>query len=237
MTRILVIEDEVQIRANVGDILEMAGFEVAVAENGQVGLQTAREWAPDLILCDIMMPELDGYGVLAALRQGEATATIPVIFLTAKSDHSDLRYGMELGADDYLCKPFEARQLLGAIASRLKRNAQVMQQVDTERHRSQALQRQVQSSQKQLQQTQQMEGIHSELLKRISQDLRDPLSNINLAIHMLQQVSAPSDRDRYLQILQEECAREIQLLNEIENLQALLTPENAQLLQRFKLLS
>jgi CheY-like chemotaxis protein len=87
-------------------------------KNGLIGALWAREHLPDLIICDVMMPELDGYGVLAALRQDPATATIPFIFLTAKADKVDLRQGMELGADDYLTKPFTTEELLGAIASR-----------------------------------------------------------------------------------------------------------------------
>ncbi|HXU78231.1 MAG TPA: response regulator, partial [Methylomirabilota bacterium] len=105
MKKILLIEDQPQMRRNIATILEMEGFEVATAENGRRGVELARSANPDLILCDVMMPELDGYGVLKAVREDEATATIPFVFLTAKGEKTDLRAGMNLGADDYLAKP------------------------------------------------------------------------------------------------------------------------------------
>ncbi len=128
MNTILVIEDEPQVRENIQEILELSDFETLIAPNGQIGLEIAKAKQPDLIICDIMMPELDGYGVLSALRQDEATVNIPVIFLTAKAERSDFRQGMELGADDYLTKPFTPEELLGAIASRLEKQAAVERQ-------------------------------------------------------------------------------------------------------------
>ncbi len=123
MKKILIIEDETHIRNNIQEILELSDFGTVVAENGLHGLRLAKETLPDLIICDLMMPELDGYGVLTQLRQNHATATIPLIFLTAKSEWSDLRRGMELGADDYLTKPFQPDQLLQAIATRLDKQS------------------------------------------------------------------------------------------------------------------
>ncbi|WP_071190831.1 response regulator [Trichormus sp. NMC-1] len=123
MKTILIIEDEVQIRNNIQQILHLSDFDTLVAENGLQGLDLAKHKHPDLIICDLMMPELDGYGVLTQLRQHSETATIPVIFLTAKSEWSDLRKGMELGADDYLTKPFNSTQLLQAIITRLSKKA------------------------------------------------------------------------------------------------------------------
>lgn len=123
MNTILIIEDEVQIRNNLRQILHLSDFDTLVAENGLQGLELAKDKHPDLIICDLMMPELDGYGVLTQLRQHSDTATIPIIFLTAKSEWSDLRKGMELGADDYLTKPFNSNQLLQAIATRLNKQA------------------------------------------------------------------------------------------------------------------
>lgn len=127
MTKILVIEDEVQVRENIQEILELEDFDILVAENGRIGVQLAKAEIPDLIICDIMMPELDGYGVLTALRQDWATATIPLIFLTAKADRSDMRQGMQLGADDYLIKPVTPAELLQAIATRLERQAAIIE--------------------------------------------------------------------------------------------------------------
>jgi diguanylate cyclase (GGDEF)-like protein len=127
MKKILVIEDEDLLRVNTVQILQFEDFSTLAAENGWVGIQLAQEHLPDLILCDVMMPELDGYGVLATLRQNPLTATIPFIFTTAKSTKADLRRGMELGADDYLTKPFNADELLNAISTRLEKQAIISQ--------------------------------------------------------------------------------------------------------------
>jgi DNA-binding NarL/FixJ family response regulator len=121
MKRILLIEDQPVMRRNIQTILEMEGFEVATAENGKKGIAAATSAPPDLILCDVMMPELDGYGVLATLRAHERTATIPFIFLTAKGEKTDLRTGMNLGADDYLAKPVSSDDLLAAVNARFAR--------------------------------------------------------------------------------------------------------------------
>lgn len=121
MKRILLIEDQPQMRRNIATILEMEGYEVHLAENGARGLATANKIQPDLILCDVMMPELDGYGVLHALRENKETATIPFVFLTAKGEKTDLRAGMNLGADDYLTKPVSREELLVALKARLER--------------------------------------------------------------------------------------------------------------------
>jgi DNA-binding NarL/FixJ family response regulator len=108
-------------RKNIATILEMENYQVSCAENGRRGVELARAEKPDLIICDVMMPELDGYGVLQALRANAATATLPFIFLTAKGDKVDLRAGMNLGADDYLTKPVSRDDLLAAVQIRLAR--------------------------------------------------------------------------------------------------------------------
>lgn len=124
MKRILVIEDEPEMRRNLATLLRLEKFEPLTAENGRTGLELARREAPDLILCDVMMPELDGYGVLQALRADPRLALIPFIFLTARGEREDLRNGMNLGADDYLTKPVAKGELLRAIEARLQRSAQ-----------------------------------------------------------------------------------------------------------------
>lgn len=121
MKKILVIEDETGVRENLLDLLEAEDFDVLAAENGREGIELAKETLPDLILCDVMMPELDGYAVLNELRQEPATAIIPFIFLTAKAGKGDTRQGMELGADDYLTKPFTREEILAAISTRLEK--------------------------------------------------------------------------------------------------------------------
>ncbi|MCL6432879.1 MAG: response regulator [Leptolyngbyaceae cyanobacterium HOT.MB2.61] len=130
MKTILVIEDEAQTRDIFVRSLTFEGFHAIAAESGAVGLKLAQTHLPDLIVCDIMMPDLDGYEVLSILRQRQSTAAIPFIFLTAKVTMADLRQGMELGADDYLTKPCTVEQFLAAIATRLERQ-QVLKQCYT----------------------------------------------------------------------------------------------------------
>lgn len=122
MKTILIIEDEADTRENLQLMLEMEGFKPLSAANGRKGVAAAKQHLPDVILCDVSMPELDGYGVLQALRADERTVSIPFIFLTAKGDKQDLRLGMNLGADDYLTKPAGAEEVLAAIRSRLDRH-------------------------------------------------------------------------------------------------------------------
>lgn len=121
MSKILLIEDNKDVRENTADILELENYHVITAENGKIGIQKALEHLPDIIICDIMMPELDGYGVFESLSVHPKTANIPFIFLTAKSEKDDIRKGMNLGVDDYLIKPFEEEDLLGAITCRIKK--------------------------------------------------------------------------------------------------------------------
>ncbi len=117
--KILIIEDNNDIRESTAEILELAGYDVKEADNGKTGVELAKQYMPDLILCDIMMPDLDGYGVLYMLNKKPQTTTTPFIFLTAKAERLDFRKGMEMGADDYLTKPFDDVELLNAIESRL----------------------------------------------------------------------------------------------------------------------
>src|SRR4051812_2553809 len=122
MKKIVLIEDNTEVRENIAEILELAKFEVKTAQNGKLGVELAVAEKPDLIICDIMMPELDGYGVLHLLGRNPETASIPFIFLTAKTERTDIRKGMEMGADDYLTKPFDDIELLNAIEARFRKN-------------------------------------------------------------------------------------------------------------------
>jgi CheY-like chemotaxis protein/CRP-like cAMP-binding protein len=130
MKKILLIEDNPEVRENTSEILSLANYNVVSAENGKIGVDLAQKEKPDLIICDIMMPELDGYGVLHILSKNEQTANIPFIFLTAKTEKTDIRKGMNLGADDYLTKPFDDTDLLNAIEARLKKNAMLQKQYE-----------------------------------------------------------------------------------------------------------
>ncbi|HEY9649359.1 MAG TPA: response regulator [Coleofasciculaceae cyanobacterium] len=119
MTKILVIEDEEAVRENIMELLDAEGFEALAAENGRIGVELAQQQLPDLILCDVRMPELDGHGVLTALRSQPTTASIPFMFLTAKAAITDLSKGLELGANAYITKPFTLTELLMAITHRI----------------------------------------------------------------------------------------------------------------------
>jgi DNA-binding NarL/FixJ family response regulator len=132
MTKILIIEDEPAMRANLEDILELEGFLPILAANGKQGVRLAREQQPDLILCDVLMPDMDGHAVLEALREESSTMRIPFVFLTAKGERGDVREGMELGADDYLIKPVRVDELLRAIDTRLERRRQQKEQFKAE---------------------------------------------------------------------------------------------------------
>ena len=128
MKKILLIEDNDLIRENTAEILELANYKVITAANGKIGVEQALQQTPDLIICDIMMPVLDGYGVLHAVQKNETIKNTPFIFLTAKTERSDFRKGMENGADDYITKPFDGTELLSAVDSRFKKNEQLKQQ-------------------------------------------------------------------------------------------------------------
>lgn len=164
MVHILVIEDEEPIRENIVETLELNGYDVASASNGSDGVQFALNNQPDIILCDIMMNGMDGYEVLDHVRQSPDIALTPFVFLTAKSDRDSLRYGMELGADDYIPKPFTSDEVLNAINSRLQRFNDVEEKASEN-----------------LMQTK------KQLANVISHELRTPLTSINMAIQLMSQ--------------------------------------------------
>jgi CheY-like chemotaxis protein len=118
---ILVIDDNKDIRENTAELLELAGYKTFMAENGRKGVELALQEKPSLIICDIMMPELDGYGVLYLIRKNPQTENIPLIFLTAKEGRNDLRKGLAMGADNYIPKPYEEMELLSAVDIGLKK--------------------------------------------------------------------------------------------------------------------
>ncbi len=230
MTKILVIEDQESVRLNLVEMLEAEDYDVVGAQNGMIGALWALDHLPDLIICDVMMPELDGYGVIATLRHDPATTTIPFIFLTAKADKSDLRQGMELGADDYLTKPFTRAELLGAIAMRFTKQEAITQQYTAEHQRAEALQQKVEE-------LHQVAGAQDELVNKFQQDLRDALPKLNMAILILKNIPAGVNRDRCLKTLQEACNHEISVLNQLSHLQDSLTPQSVKLLRQYNLLS
>ena len=137
MKKILLIEDDIALRENTAELLELSSYEVITAPNGKIGIEKAFQLRPDVIVCDIMMPEIDGYGVLNAISSNSKTSNIPFIFLSAKTEHKEIRKGMDLGADDYLTKPFDELELINAIESRLAK-AQILQHSDRQHNFSES---------------------------------------------------------------------------------------------------
>lgn len=229
MKKILVIEDDAAVRSNILDLLEAEDFEAVGAENGFMGAMWAQEYLPDLIICDVMMPEVDGYEVLSALRQVPATAAIPFIFLTAMVDKADIRQGMNLGADDYLTKPFTRAELLGAVTSRFSKQEVVMKRFKTERERAEILQQKV----RELQQSVNSQG---EVLQQLQQEVRHAMPKLTMAIDLLKGIGQGMQRDRFVEVLQKSCQAEISLLNQMPHLQNFLEPETLLLLQKLNLI-
>ncbi|MBC8757054.1 response regulator [Kordia sp. YSTF-M3] len=128
MKKVVLIEDDTILRENIAELLELSGYAVTTAPNGKIGVETAIQTLPDIIICDIMMPELDGYGVLEILAQNDITKYIPFIFLSAKTERQDVRRGMDLGADDYITKPFSEEELISAIESRIAKAAILLEE-------------------------------------------------------------------------------------------------------------
>lgn len=230
MKKILVIEDEKSVLNNIVEILESGGFKATGAKSGSLGVRLAKEQAPHLILCDIMMPEVDGYSVLNTLKRETLTAVIPFMFITAKTDQADVRHGMNLGIDDYITKPFRRMELLDAIAIRLQRQTLVTQQYNSERQRVEELHQRVQE-------LEQLNATNSSLLRQLIEDLRQPLSSINMIMHLLRDSPSEAQRDFYLTTLRSEFTNQIALINQVSDLQGLLTPVNLRLLKQLNLLN
>ncbi|KAM3101454.1 response regulator [Phormidesmis sp. 146-12] len=209
--RILVIEDEKDVRLNIVEILASGGFDSINAENGFVGIQMAKETSPDLIICDIKMPDFDGYGVLEELRQDPSTSMIPFIFLTARADRAEIRQGMNLGADDYLTKPFRRMDLLETIAARLKRHSAQSQ------------------IQKKVLELQELNHQKDDLVSTITHDMRAPLTTIKVALQLIE--SVPDNRKQYTEIALSACdqcdalIQNLLDLYQLESGEALATPE------------
>lgn len=141
MKTVLLIEDDIALRENTAELLELSGYKVFTAPNGKSGIEKAKKEKPNVIVCDIMMPQIDGYGVLEAVSSEESTKKIPFIFLSAKTEHKEIRKGMDLGADDYLTKPFDEEELISAIESRLaKASILAMREVAEEKRDDENLQ-------------------------------------------------------------------------------------------------
>ncbi len=178
MKKILIIEDEPYIREGTALLLEDQGFEPITAEDGSIGIAMAIEHKPDLIICDVMMPNIDGYGVIYKLRQDPETAHIPFIFLTAKIDRTSTRMGMNLGADDYLTKPFTLDELLSAV------NARIVKQEQIERHSEAKL-----------------ENLRKNIIYSLPHELMTPLNGILGPIELLSQMYDSFSKEEALEMI------------------------------------
>ncbi len=190
--KILVIEDEPTIRENIKEILQIAKFQPIVAADGNEGIKLAIANLPDLIICDIMMPELDGYQVLEMIKEEKKTQNIPFIFLTAKSERNDFRYGMNLGADDYLTKPFNLEQLLTAINTRLKKKINIENETETK-----------------------LKELRQNINLSLPHELRTPLNGILGSGYLLKQLShdpQPEDIEEIADVIIESGERLYQLI-------------------------
>ncbi len=214
MTKILVIEDELNVRENIVDLLEAEDFEVFSTENGILGILWAQENIPDLVISDVMMPGMNGHEVLAEMRELPNTELIPFIFLTAMSDKDDIRRGMELGADDYLTKPFTRDELLNAITSRLLRQAKLMKQYNEEHQKAKALRQRVKE----------LEALH--IKEELSQEIQQALLKINTATKLITKIQPGQKRDRNLKIIQQTCAAEIALIQQDPDLKSKICSQN-----------
>ncbi|WP_299403698.1 response regulator [Acaryochloris sp. IP29b_bin.148] len=227
MAKILVIEDEELVRANIAELLDAEEHAVVTAENGFLGALWAQEHLPDLIICDVMMPELSGYEVLATLSENPDTAMIPFIFLTAMADKSEIRQGMTSGADDYLTKPFSRAELLEAVNTRLAKREIVHRQYNREYQRAEQLQEKISKIQTSTE-------VKEHVIEQLQQDLKKSIPKLSLAIQMLSKLEPGARRDCCLQILKEACTDEISLLNQIPDAQAVLTPESSALFRELE---
>lgn len=178
MKKILVIEDDSQVRDNIQDILSLEEFCTITAADGLEGLSLVREEHPDLIICDVMMPNLSGYDVLMALRQDVKTRAIPFVFLTAKADKNNFRQGMELGADDYLTKPFTPNELRQAIATRLEKTAHLEQETQH-----------------------QLGELRQKIAHLLPHELNTPLNGIINGVRLLRYYYVPSEHTEAIEVL------------------------------------
>lgn len=219
MPTILVIEDESLLRVEVAEWLMFEGYTAITAEDGVVGVEKALQHQPDLIVCDIMMPRLDGYGVLLEIRSNSETADIPLIFLTARAAHEDIRAGMNLGADDYLTKPFTRVELLQAIKSRLETTAA---------RRLKAME-EIESLRAELAKEHEQRLIKGKLVGMFSHDFRNPLATILSSINLLRDYADRMDEKRRLAHMNRVDASVRQLLHMLDDMLIITQMESGKL--------
>ena len=225
---ILVIEDEKTTLNSLVEFLNSEGFKAIGAENGRTGIELAQKHLPSLIICDIIMPDLDGYDVLTYLQQDAETSAIPFIFLTATTDSSSFRLGMEMGADDYLRKPVTSAELRAAIASRLRKQEATIQSYCLPES----------DNQKQLnnkvEQLESYSKAQSYLLQYLIKEIQPSLTQLNQEIKEFKKSVPDSEQPIYLDNLEQEFTRLLGIVHQTSELHKILTPENTKILSQFK---
>jgi two-component system sensor histidine kinase/response regulator len=219
MTKILVIEDEKILREEVIEWLTLEDYEAIAAEDGMAGVEAALRELPDLIVCDVTMPRLDGHGVLLELRSTPKTADIPFIFVTARASYEDIRIGMGMGADDYITKPFSRLEFLQAIQTRLEKRGVIEQK----------RQREVQQWQQAFEQEREQRLLKSKLVSMFSHDFRNPLASILISNSLLRDYSERMDENRRLGHFQRVEAAVDQLLQMLDDMLVVAQLENGKL--------
>lgn len=219
MPTILIIEDESLLRAEVAEWLTFEGYTALTAEDGITGVEMVLQHLPDLIVCDIMMPGLDGYGVLLEIRSNKLTADIPLIFLTARAAHEDIRAGMNLGADDYLTKPFTRIELLQAIKSRLETTAARRLKATEE----------IELLRTELAREHEQRLIKGKLVGMFSHDFRNPLATILSSISLLRDYADRMDEKRRLAHMNRVDASVRQLLHMLDDMLIITQMESGKL--------
>lgn len=226
--KILVIEDERTTLNSIVEFLLSEGFDAIGSENGREGIELAQKHLPALIICDILMPELDGYDVLTYLQQDPETAAIPFIFLTATTDSSSFRLGMEMGADDYLRKPVTSAELRAAIASRLRKQ-------EATKHSYTFTEPVVQEEPLDAnpEQLKDYSEAQSSLFKFLLQGVKPSVSRLNQEMSDLRKTLTDSQQQEHLDNLEQEFARLLAVVNQVSELHKILTPENTKILSQF----
>ncbi|ELS04586.1 response regulator containing a CheY-like receiver domain and an HD-GYP domain [Xenococcus sp. PCC 7305] len=225
--KILVIEDEKTTLNSILEFLLSEGFDAIGGENGRQGIELAQQHIPSLIICDILMPDLDGYDVLTYLQQDPNTAAIPFIFLTATKDSSSFRLGMEMGADDYLQKPVTSAELRAAIASRLRKQEVTINNYVTVEADSQD------NVEDKMEQLQNFSEAQSSLFKFLLQGIKPSINQLNQELEELKGTPVDEQQEEHLNNLQTEFTRLLAVVNQVSELHKILTPENTTVLSQF----
>ncbi|VEP16618.1 Response regulator containing a CheY-like receiver domain and an HD-GYP domain [Hyella patelloides LEGE 07179] len=225
--KILVIEDERTTLNSIVEFLLSEGFDALGAENGRDGIELAQKHLPALIICDILMPELDGYDVLTYLQQDTETAGIPFIFLTATTDSSSFRLGMEMGADDYLRKPVTSAELRAAIASRLRKQEATIQNYSITDLPTSDI---ADSDPEQLRE---YSNAQSSLFQFLLEGIKPSISRLNQEMSEFRETLTESKQQEHLDNLEKEFARLLSVVNQVSELHKILTPENTKILSQF----